>query len=893
MSIVYLPLYSSLIVSLLVILIPEETKLFPMVSSRLSMQTLNRLICKISGKVPLGIGLLGPIVLQCLAVMVILGSLVPTVNAWRCVYPEKTPGLVVGLLILLLTTGITTVTLWWLWQWLRHLKQGVQGLSQNLASLPLDLEVKGELGEVVKAINQMGKRLHQSVTHLEAQNADWQRLDQLKDEFLANTSHQLRMPLNGMVGLAESLMDGAAGPLSPRVQANLALMVASGRRLSNLVNDILDFSQLKHEDIELDLKPVGVREIAEVVLTLSQPMIGAKDLQLINNISVDLPLVNADENRLQQILYNLVENAIKFTQSGRVEISATLIPSDEVPGTNYADLMGETFDKNANLESVEFTSLLAITVSDTGIGIPEHKLEQIFQFLEYTHPDHNRAYPGISLGLAITKKLVELHGGEISVQSVLEQGTQFTFTLPVTDSLILEPSESSLQKSIPVLSSNGESFAHLKDLLSSNVYPRHLLPDLAIWKPDIQGYNGQSSNPFKILIVDDDPVNLQILVNYLSLQNYALTPATNGSQALQLIEQGLEPDLILLDVMMPKMTGYEVCRKLREYFPANELPILILPDKNQVSDLVEALGAGANDYLTKPISKNELLARIKTHLQLAKINQAYSRFVPREFLQFLGKESIVDVQLGDQVQKEMSILFSDIRAFTTLSERMTPEENFRFINSYLSSMEPAITANQGFIDKYIGDAIMALFGGAADDAVKAGIAMMQQLYDYNQGRQRAGYLPVQIGIGINTGSLMLGTVGGHSRMDSTVISDAVNLASRIEELTKNYGVSLLISNHTFLKLQNPFDYDTRIIDRVKVKGKSELVTVYEVFEADPPHIREGKLLTKTTFEEAWLLYNINAFENSAKLFQECLRQNPSDTAAQIYLVRCEEHLKNS
>lgn len=862
-----------------------------MASSRLSMQTLNRLIFKISGKIPLGIGLLGPIVLQCLAVIVILGSLVPTVKAWRCVYPEKTPGLVVGLLILLITTGITAVTLWWLWQWLRHLKQGVHGLSQNLASLPLDLEVNGELGEVVKAINQMGQQLHQSVTHLEAQNADWQRLDQLKDEFLVNTSHQLRMPLNGMVGLAESLMDGAAGPLSPRVQANLALMVASGRRLSNLVNDILDFSQLKHEDIELDLKPVGVREIAEVVLTLSQAMIGAKDLQLINQISAELPPVNADENRLQQILYNLVENAIKFTQSGRVEISATLIPSEGVPGTNHPELIVETDNNNPNPESVDSNPLLAITVSDTGIGIPEHKLEQIFQFLEYTHPDHNRAYPVISLGLAITKKLVELHGGEISVQSVLEQGTQFTFTLPVTDSSISPASFP--QTSIPVLSSNGENFSHLKDLLSSNGYPRHLLPDLAIWKPDVQGYNGQSSNPFKILIVDDDPVNLQILVNYLSLHNYALTPATNGSQALELIEQGLEPDLILLDVMMPKMTGYEVCRKLREYFPANELPILILPDKNQVSDLVEALGAGANDYLTKPISKNELLARIKTHLQLAKINQAYSRFVPREFLQFLGKESIVDVQLGDQVQKEMSILFSDIRAFTTLSERMTPEENFRFINSYLSSMEPAITANHGFIDKYIGDAIMALFGGAADDAVKAGIAMMQQLYDYNQGRQRAGYLPVQIGIGINTGSLMLGTVGGHSRMDSTVISDAVNLASRIEELTKNYGVSLLISNHTFLKLQNPFDYNTRIIDRVKVKGKSELVTVYEVFEADPPQIREGKLLTKTTFEEAWLLYNINAFENSAKLFQECLRLNPSDTAAQIYLVRCEEHLKNS
>jgi two-component system sensor histidine kinase ChiS len=211
------------------------------------------------------------------------------------------------------------------------------------------------------------------------------------------------------------------------------------------------------------------------------------------------------------------------------------------------------------------------------------------------------------------------------------------------------------------------------------------------------------------LIVDDEPVNLQVLVNHLSLQNYAITQASNGIEALATIENGFKPDLILLDVMMPRMTGYEVCQKIRQQFPANELPVVMLTAKNQVSDLVIGLNVGANDYLTKPISKHELLARIKTHLQLSNINIAYSRFVPHEFLKLLNKESIIEVQLGDQVQKDMSILFSDIRNFTTLSERMTPTENFQFINSYLSRMEPAIRENHGFIDKYIGDGIMALF----------------------------------------------------------------------------------------------------------------------------------------------------------------------------------------
>lgn len=272
---------------------------------------------------------------------------------------------------------------------------------------------------------------------------------------------------------------------------------------------------------------------------------------------------------------------------------------------------------------------------------------------------------------------------------------------------------------------------------------------------------------------------------------------------------------------------------------------------------------------------------------LEELNTAYSRFVPHQFLQFLNKKSIVDVRLGDQVQKEMSILFSDIRSFTTLSESMTPEDNFRFINAYLSRMEPEIIRNDGFIDKYIGDAIMALFGGSADQAVTAGIAMLDRLDEYNAHRQQDGYIPIHIGIGINTGKLMLGTVGGHNRMDGSVISDAVNLASRIEGLTKNYGVALLISHQTYSRLVNPAAYSIRMVDKVKVKGKSELVTVYEVFDADAEENRQGKLDTLEKFSEALrYYYDLQDIETSARLFAECLAHNPHDTVAKIYLDRC-------
>jgi class 3 adenylate cyclase len=237
----------------------------------------------------------------------------------------------------------------------------------------------------------------------------------------------------------------------------------------------------------------------------------------------------------------------------------------------------------------------------------------------------------------------------------------------------------------------------------------------------------------------------------------------------------------------------------------------------------------------------------------------------------------------------MSVLFSDIRAFTTLSESMTPEENFKFINAYLSRMEPVITENKGFIDKYIGDGIMALFGNQADDAVKAGIDMLHRLAEYNQHRANVGYVPIKIGIGINTGCLMLGTVGGSNRMDGTVISDAVNLASRIEGLTKNYGVSLLISHATFSRLQNPAQYSIRKIDRVKVKGKSEAVIVYEVFDGDVAEVREGKLATAELFGKALELYNLQKFREAQELFQDVLSINARDKVAQIYLKRCQQH----
>ena len=745
--------------------------------------------------------------------------------------------------------------------------------------------------QLIQQLQAERQQLQNQNTELAKENQNLRHLSHLKDEFLINTTHELRTPLNGMSGIIESLLDGVAGELAPQQAKNLMLVMESSYRLADLVNDILDFSQMQLHCLEIQLQPVAVKEITDVVVTVSQMLIASKQVELINLIPIDLPPVKADPNRLQQILYNLIGNAIKFTIKGKIEITATLIQ-----GSNNPSLTQDSAQTSP--ENFPILPFMAITVRDTGIGIPEDQYDRVFQSfmqLENTSNSANNLSnnlpkisptQGYGLGLSIAKKLVEIQGGSIWLESVVGQGSAFTFTLPIALALgrNIAPGEKitspSLQTSIKTLLR--------RQIILDDQSPISISGEPAL---SLQPANRQ----YQVLVVDDDRVNLQVISNYLKHYNYTIAQALNGKEALEIINNGFTPDLILLDVVMPEMSGYELCQKIREKFPPDELPIIMLTGRRQVSNLVEGLNLGANDYLTKPISKNELLARISTQLHLSQLNLAYSRFVPRQFLRLLKKDSILDVQLGDQVQKEMSILFADIRDFTTLSEKMSLPENFKFINSYLSRMEPEIVANHGFIDKYIGDALMALFSGSArgsaDDAVRAGINMLEALKEYNQHRGNSGYAPIKIGIGINTGSLMLGTVGGKNRMDSTVISDAVNLASRLEGLTKEYTVPLLISHHTFWELEDANKYCIRLIDRVQVKGKSEWVTVNEVFDADPPEIREGKLATLTIFMEAWLLYNQTKFKEAAEVFGECLRLNSGDQVAQVYLGRCERSIR--
>jgi two-component system sensor histidine kinase ChiS len=662
------------------------------------------------------------------------------------------------------------------------------------------------------------------------------QVDKLKDDFLANTSHELRTPLQGIIGLAESSVADTNVKLPERMRLNLGMIIASGKRLASLVNDILDFSKLKTQHLAIQQKPLDMRVLVDLVLKFSEPLLAGKKLILKNEIPPDLPPVEGDENRLQQILHNLVGNAIKFTQSGEVKISAA--------------------QRNGVIE---------ISVADTGIGISKDKQQDIFKSFEQVDASISREYGGTGLGLAITKSLVELHGGKIWVESEVGKGSTFIFSLPVSKG---KP-EKTEQAYIPI---TGQTIDLARVRQVEGIATE--MQALEQSSPD---------GAFHILIVDDEPVNQQVLANHLTLGKYRFSQAYNGEEALRAMDKN-RFDLVLLDVMMPKMSGYEVCQRLRQRYMPAELPVIMVTAKDQVQDLIEGLSSGANDYLAKPFSKDELLARIKTHLNLLKINTAFGRFVPREFLRYLEKESAVDVKLGDHTQMEVTIFVSDIRGFTTISEKMTPAENFAFINEYFSIASPTVREYHGFVDRYTGDAIMALFPRQAEDAVNNAIATLKRLRQHGSvGTRHAASL--QIGIGLHTGNLMLGIVGEKERLQGDIFSDAVNLTNRIEGLCKFYGASIVVSEITLNKLTNRGDYHTRFLGKVQVKGKDVPISLYEVYDGDAEAIIELKLKTKGDFEEGLHRYFDKDFTEASVCFKNVLKTNAEDKTARLYLER--------
>ncbi|UAC48569.1 response regulator [Bacillus aquiflavi] len=495
----------------------------------------------------------------------------------------------------------------------------------------------------------MGHRFHHTFIQVEQLSKDLRTYDHLKDEFLAKTSHELRTPLNGILNLSKSLMEGKEGPLRLKQQESVALIHNVGKRLATIVEDLLYASKIKKEEINVSAKAVHVKVIDEVLAEMQLLKPPSEKIKIINKVNSDLPYIYVDEQRFKQILYNLLSNAIKYTEQGEITISA------------------EVQDK-----------YMYISVCDTGVGMSSDDLQHIFSFF-YQAEDHlRRGAEGLGLGLAITKQLVEAVEGEISVTSELKKGSCFTFSLP----LATKEQLSELESGQSLMTNNGDDRLTRNKQLDLNVKLNLPLT--------VEGDRG-----YTILVVDDEHANLKVLVNLIGGLRYTVIAVDDGRKALALLKN-IKVDLLILDLMMPKMSGYEVCQFVREEYHMVELPILILTAAGQLSDLILSFDIGANDFLRKPVQQEELKARIESLLSMKKSAQEaihnelsyfYAQITPHflfnTFNTIIGL-SYIDEEKTREALEHLSTYFRAKLDFYKQDSLISINKEIELVKSYLS-----------------------------------------------------------------------------------------------------------------------------------------------------------------------------------------------------------------
>ncbi|MEC0245130.1 ATP-binding protein [Paenibacillus chitinolyticus] len=395
-----------------------------------------------------------------------------------------------------------------------------------------------------------------------------QKADKLKDDFLANTSHELRNPLHGILNIAQTVLDTGMKDQDGKSRENMQLLISVGKRMSYMLNDLLDMTRLQENGIRLHIGSVRVQGVASGVADMLRFMTEGKPIRIVNDIPANFPTIMADENRLTQILFNLLHNAVKYTDQGEITIKA------------------EVKDGKAKM-----------FIADTGIGIDLETQQRMFA--PYEQGDSGITAPGggLGLGLSICKQLVELHGSTLEVDSIPGQGSVFSFTLQLSDSSIVQCDTAMIA---PV------STVYAEAAVSDSSEPRD-----GISMPE----STMGSDRPNLLVIDDDAVNLNILSSLLTSEKYNVVTAASGRDAIAILDTK-DWDLIITDIMMPNMSGYELSRFVRERFSVSELPILLLTARSRPEDMDTGFLSGANDYVTKPVDAMELKSRVRALTQL-------------------------------------------------------------------------------------------------------------------------------------------------------------------------------------------------------------------------------------------------------------------------------------
>ncbi|MEZ4449211.1 MAG: adenylate/guanylate cyclase domain-containing protein [Nannocystaceae bacterium] len=416
----------------------------------------------------------------------------------------------------------------------------------------------------------------------------------------------------------------------------------------------------------------------------------------------------------------------------------------------------------------------------------------------------------------------------------------------------------------------------------------------------------EDAPPWTVLVVDDDASVhevTRIALADFEFEGRALRflNAFSAAQAEALLTEHQDTALVLLDVVMESdHAGLGLVSYVREVLGNHNVRIVLrtgqpgqAPERRVISDY------DISDYKTKvELTAGKLytavLTALRTFSRLSELDdhrrvaeataRALRRFFPAELLRLLDRPALVDVELGDQQELEMTVVFADIRDFTARAESLSPAACFDFVNRVFVAICPEIRAHGGVIDKFLGDGFLALFPGSADDAARAAVAIQRRIATLELGGP-----PLRLGIGMHTGRVMIGTVGEPERMEATVLSDDVNLAARVEALTKAFGANVLLSEQTLAHLDRA-RWATRYIGVVEIAGKRSPTTVYELLDADPAQVRASKEATQASFQEGLVRLAAGEYSRACVRFDQVLAEDPDDEAARLFLRRAAEAL---
>ncbi|CAN1210504.1 response regulator [Tumidithrix helvetica PCC 7403] len=602
--------------------------------------------------------------------------------------------------------------------------------------------------------------------------------DRQKTEFFQNISHEFRTPLTLTIGPLESAI--AKNQTLTYDQSVIALR--NCRRLLRLVNQLLDLQRLDAGKMQSCFRPCDLTQFAMHTLEAFQAYCDKKNLRLFTQFDL-CPQVYLDLEKFDKVIYNLLSNAMKFTPSGG---SITV-----------------------RLQSAGDRCLLS--VEDTGIGIRTDQIPFLFERFRQAEGSISRSYEGSGLGLSLVKELVELHSGEVIVDSIYGKGTKFTISLPIGDAHL--PPKQVMHTPVDVqLSRTDVELAGIETDLDSeidvessiiaeeNAQSTRMLLD-ASNKRRIEGDASENltteTNINQILIVDDNADLRGYLRSILLQAGYQVISARNGSEGFHQAQK-FKPDLIVTDLMMPQVSGLDLIRLIREDAMLASTPMILLTAKIDEETRIEGTETGADAYLAKPFNNRELLAEVRNLLALKlseqrvkQLNQYLTESVLKRFLPPLMVQKAAEGQLSLDLRPEprmITVLFSDIVGFTQLANTVRSRRVSEMLNQYLGEMTRAIFAHRGTVDKFMGDGILALFGAPEElspneqvrCAVDAAREMKRALAKLNAEWLAHGIPPVQFRCGIHQGTAVVGMFGCAERSDYTAIGPTVNIASRIQ-----------------------------------------------------------------------------------------------------------------